>query len=63
MTTRNRTLVVGKRIERELVGDVEAPTPIAGPVKQLTVGIDGAFVRAKRDQAGGRPSAATPPSL
>jgi hypothetical protein len=55
MTTRNRTLVVGKRIERELVGEVEAPTPIAGPVKQLTVGIDGAFVRAKRDQAGGRP--------
>jgi hypothetical protein len=45
---------VGKRIERELVGEVEAPMPIAEPAKHLTMGIDGAFVKAKRDQ-GGRP--------
>jgi hypothetical protein len=55
VTTRNRTLVVGKRIERELMGEVEAPKPIAAPAKHLTVGIDGAFVKAKRDEAGGRP--------
>ena len=28
MTTRNRTLVVGTRIERELVGEVDCPTPV-----------------------------------
>jgi hypothetical protein len=55
VTTRNRTLVVGKRIERELIIEVEAPVPIAEPAKHLTVGIDGAFVKAKRSQAGGRP--------
>ena len=38
VTTRNRTLVVGKRIERELIGEVEAPMPIAKPAKHLTVG-------------------------
>jgi hypothetical protein len=55
MTTRNRTLVVGKRIESELVSEVDCPTPVAKPAKHLTVGIDGAFVKAKPDQAGGRP--------
>jgi hypothetical protein len=55
VTTRNRTLVVGKRIERELIGEVEAPMPIEKPAKHLTVGMDGAFVKAKRDEAGGRP--------
>ena len=55
MTTRNRTLVVGKRIEGELVGEVDCPTPVAEPAKDLTVGIDGAFVKAKPDQGGGRP--------
>jgi hypothetical protein len=53
--TRNRTLVVGKRIESELVGEVDCPTPVAKPAKHLTVGIDGAFVKAKPNQAGGRP--------
>jgi hypothetical protein len=55
MTTRNRTLVVGTRIERELVGEVDCPTPVAEPAKHLTVGIDGGFAKAKADQAGGRP--------
>jgi len=55
MTTRNSTLVVGKRIEGELVGEVECPTTVAEPAKHLTVGIDGAFVKAKPDQAGGQP--------
>lgn len=55
MTTRNRTLVVGKRIERELVGEVDCPTPVAEPAEHLTVGIDGAFVKAKPGEASGRP--------
>jgi hypothetical protein len=53
MTTLNRTLVEGKKIEDELVGEVDGPTTTAEPAKQLTVGIDAAFVKAKHDQAAG----------
>ncbi len=55
VTTRNRTHVVGRRIEAELDGEIHRPTPVAEPAKHLTVGIDGGFVKAKPDQAGGRP--------
>jgi hypothetical protein len=55
MTTRNRTLIVGKRIEQELVGEIDCPTPVAEPATHLTVGIDGAFVKAKPNEGSGRP--------
>ena len=55
VTTRNRTVVIGNRIEQELVSEVDCPRPIAEPAKSLTVGIDGAFVKAKPEEGNGRP--------
>ncbi|WP_169741602.1 ISKra4 family transposase [Beijerinckia mobilis] len=45
-TTRNRVMAVGKVIEEEIQAEI-ATRPLAEkPVEQMTVGIDGAFVRA-----------------
>lgn len=46
MTNRNRTLAVGKEIERELCDEVNHPRESPEPAQHLTVGIDGAFVKA-----------------
>jgi hypothetical protein len=54
MTTRNRTLAVGKEIERELCEEVDHPRASSEPVQHLTVGIDGAFVKARRSAVGER---------
>ncbi len=54
MTNRNRTLAVGKEIERELCDEVDHPREDPKPAQHLTVGIDGAFVKARRSAAGER---------
>ena len=54
VTTRHRTLAVGSKIEQELCDDIDHPQPIVEPAEHLTVGIDGAFVKAKRSASGQR---------
>ena len=54
VTTRQRTLAVGGTIEQELCQEVEHPSAVPEPAEHLTVGIDGAFVKAKRDGASQR---------
>jgi hypothetical protein len=53
-TIRNRTLAVGKRIEAELSEEIDKPAINPHRAEHLTVGIDGAFVKLKRDKDGGR---------
>ena len=48
VTTRNRTLAVGRAIDEELCGEIAQNTPPPAPVARLSLGIDGAFVKAKR---------------
>ena len=54
MTTRNRTLRIGSAIEAELCQEVDHPQTHPNNADHLTVGIDGAFVKAKRDGHMGR---------
>jgi hypothetical protein len=54
MTNRNRTLAVGTEIERELCDEVDHPRENPKPAQHLAVGIDGAFVKARRSAAGER---------
>jgi hypothetical protein len=49
MTTRNRTLKIGNAIETELCQEVDHPQTHPDKAAHLTVDIDGAFVKAKRD--------------
>ena len=48
VTTRNRTLAIGKVIDAELCREVAQATPSPTPAERLVLGIDGAFVKAKR---------------
>jgi hypothetical protein len=45
-TTRNRTLAVGRSLDRELCREIEHPQVPAEPATEMVVGIDGAFVKA-----------------
>jgi len=45
-TTRNRVMAVGKVIEDEVQAEIASKPVVNEPVEQMTVGIDGAFVRA-----------------
>ncbi len=45
-TTRNRVLAVGKAIEAETRAEIAEKPSVEKPVDQMTVGIDGAFVKA-----------------
>lgn len=54
MTTRNRTLRIGRTIEAELCHEIDHPQTHPNPSHHLTVGIDGAFVKAKRKGGLGR---------
>jgi hypothetical protein len=54
VTTRNRTLAIGMAIEAELCREVEHPQTPQNQADHLTVGIDGAFVKAKRKGKQGR---------
>ena len=45
---------MGKEIERELCDEVDHPREDPKPAQHLTVGIDGAFVKARRSAAGER---------
>jgi hypothetical protein len=48
VTTRNRTMAIGRAIDAELCRDIAQHTAPVAPVDQLQLGIDGAFVKAKR---------------
>jgi hypothetical protein len=48
VTTRNRTLAVGRAIDEELCREIAQNTAPPAPADQLRLGIDGAFVKAKR---------------
>ena len=54
MTTQNRALAIGMAIEAELCREVKHPQTPQDQADHLTVGIDGAFVKAKRDGKQGR---------
>jgi hypothetical protein len=54
MTCLNLTLAVGQEIEKELCDEVEHPKVRPETAEHLTVGIDGAFVKAKRSAGGQR---------
>jgi len=54
VTTRNRTLAIGMAIEAELCREVKHPQTYHDQADHLTVGIDGAFVKAKREGKRGR---------
>ena len=54
LTSAKWTLAVGKEIERELCDEVDHPRENPKPAQHLTVGIDGAFVKARRSAAGER---------
>ena len=41
-------------MEQELCEEIDHPEPIVEPAEHLTVGIDGAFVKAKRSASGQR---------
>ena len=56
VTTRNRTLAIGMAIEAELCREVEQPQTSQDRADHLTVGIDGAFVKAQRKGKHGRQS-------
>lgn len=45
-TNRNRTLAVGKRIDKGICDEIDHPQPVADPAPKMIVGIDGAFVNA-----------------
>ena len=49
-TTRNRVLAVGKAIEAETRAEIAEKPKIEKPVDHVTVGIDGAFVKATRSK-------------
>ena len=48
VSTRNRTLAVGRAIDEELCREIAQDVPSPAPADRLVVGIDGAFVKAKR---------------
>lgn len=48
VTTRNRTLAVGRAIDEELCREVADDTAPLAPADRMVLGIDGAFVKAKR---------------
>jgi hypothetical protein len=48
VTTRNRTLAVGRAIDEELCREIAQNAAPPTPADQLRLGIDGAFVKAKR---------------
>jgi hypothetical protein len=54
VTTRNRTLAIGMAIEAELCREVNCPQIPKDRADHLTVGIDGAFVKVKREGKHGR---------
>lgn len=41
-------------MEQDLCDEIDYPQPITEPAENFTVGIDGAFVKAKRDASGQR---------
>jgi hypothetical protein len=47
VTTRRGTLAVGQRMEQELCHEGGSSSSVAEPAEHLTVGIDGAFVKAR----------------
>jgi hypothetical protein len=53
-TTRNRTLAVGQRIEKEILEEIDHPTVVPEPAQRMVIGIDGAFVKARRTRTGQR---------
>jgi hypothetical protein len=54
MTTRSRTEAIGAALEAELCQEIEHPEDNADGARHLTVGIDGAFVKLRRDEPRGR---------
>jgi hypothetical protein len=54
VTTRQRTLAVGQRMEQELCHESQKRCSVAEPAEHLSIGIDGAFERARRSVANQR---------
>jgi hypothetical protein len=54
MTTRSRTVAIGTALEAELREEIEHPKNHPDGARHLTVGIDGAFVKLRRDRPQGR---------
>lgn len=53
-TTRSRTVTIGTALEAELCQEIEHPKNNPDGARHLTVGIDGAFVKLRRDRPQGR---------
>jgi hypothetical protein len=54
MTTRSRTVAIGTALEAELCQEIEHPQNNPDGADHLMVGIDGAFVKVRRDKPQGR---------